>query len=763
MRTPALALLLALALLAVAAYAQNTQNQTYFKAWVPSITITGSEASPTPCSSWCPLPRPGEVLGKDCSYTVSSSSGIRLASWFVMGLNLNYTVDTGFPRTDKAQRALGASGVAAQWGDPNPLQTYYKVQGDISFNAPTGWQYRVDTYTYTCRYYNASNASQLLRTVTFSKSFVTEFQPTGWTSGNKSCALASFDQSAEANYTCTLSVPWYGKNTVSPSDFGADYWALNVMPKNDSLANYFGTYSMRITHQCASGPDGAIRFFIMSGLIPRVYNINWDETTANVYMNDSYFNYVWYIVNGKPSIGIIKDLGGGGARPLASVYPETKLKWTFGDKSGTVNAAPDNGVFTISTTGIPFRFDADLHALPPMWGDLLVVAPRATVPHIEVKTFSLVLENGSWNVYIGYDPKTCKRKNATRIEVALSPDDLQKAGPGKSCRSNAALTEVVWRATGSFTSSESVIAHIYKKVSDTCWAFAVAYVVPVPQGKASAYVDGVYIGSNAAVGFWYFPAGGISKAMLSAAFDLTFMGAKGRIIPGTEGIEIVPGTDIQNDIVNKPTSTLNKLKNLFTWFAVKSYGGWPYVYVALDKANASALDLLYGRALVPMASITFGETPYVYKTPIGNLAIPKEVIPNVYGRWYWYGDVKYYPDSFSTVVPQINSWTPSYTPSADVYLHRALEFWIGDGVGTVIRNIVKYNKDWINALVIDNYSDVSTCCWWSGPTAPPSVYNAVVRQDVEPGIMAPPPPPNITSLHWPPPHLRLPQGYLDKS
>ncbi|MGC9119807.1 MAG: hypothetical protein ACP5I3_12620, partial [Thermoproteus sp.] len=182
------------------------------------------------------------------------------------------------------------------------------------------------------------------------------------------------------------------------------------------------------------------------------------------------------------------------------------------------------------------------------------------------------------------------------------------------------------------------------------------------------------------------------KSRHSTEFDLTFMTAKGQVKPGTEGVEIVTGTGVQYSCYSNNGDLqcyvpVDRLRDLFTWFAVKS-GSWPFVYVALDEDKVSKLYPLAGKALTPMASITFGDTPYVYKTPIGDLTIPKEVISNIYARWP--DHYKYYPASFSSAMPQIGVGTPSYTPSGDVVSQRALQFWIGDGPGTVIQNLGKH-------------------------------------------------------------------------
>ncbi|MGB9706386.1 MAG: hypothetical protein ACPL3C_13115, partial [Pyrobaculum sp.] len=352
-------------------------------------------------------------------------------------------------------------------------------------------------------------------------------------------------------------------------------------------------------------------------------------------------------------------------------------------------------------------FDPDLHVLPPKWGDVQVAAPRPTSPHIEVKTFSMVLEGGQWNVYVGYDPTTCKPRDATPVGVQFKPEYLQSAGPGKNSEANLYLTRLVEKAMNIEFRGGGIVAHIYTKVNSTCWAFAVAYVTTVPQGNTKAYVDSVSVASNTGKGYWYFPAGGISKSRFSAEFDLTFMTSKGQVKSGTEGVEIVPAMDFDTSCDNGQCYVkVDPLKDLFTWFAVKS-GSWPFVYMALDENKKDKLKPLERKLLTPMASITFGDTPYVYKTPIGDLTIPKEVIPNIYGIWP--DHVGYYLASFSSAVPQINSYTPSYTPSPAVLNVRALEFWLGNKeTGTVLRNLGKHNKDGITSVSISDYGDVST-------------------------------------------------------
>ncbi|MEM1924973.1 MAG: hypothetical protein QXH44_07865, partial [Pyrobaculum sp.] len=202
----------------------------------------------------------------------------RSASWFEMGLKLTYKVETGFPRTDKAQEARGSMPYAAQWGDPKPLETRYRVQvHNIEYNAPTSWIATVDTVEVKCEYYNATTGQKIRETVMYF-TLAKNVQGQGWQSGSTRCNLLVLDEREEGQYQCTLNVPWYGKNTVEPGDFGAQYWWKDNKPEESQ----FGQYKMTVTHYY-EGED-VLRFYIMSGLAPGQYNTNTDGTTNKIYM-----------------------------------------------------------------------------------------------------------------------------------------------------------------------------------------------------------------------------------------------------------------------------------------------------------------------------------------------------------------------------------------------------------------------------------------------------------------------------------------------
>ncbi|MEM1804325.1 MAG: hypothetical protein QXR80_07490, partial [Desulfurococcaceae archaeon] len=214
---------LALALLLLVALALGQSSSSIFNVNDIKIEIGGSSIDRRGLENLCPAPGKGETI-QSSSRIVSSRTVTRSASWFEMGLKLTYKVETGFPRTDKAQEARGSMPYAAQWGDPKPLETRYRVRvRNIEYNAPTSWIATVDTVEVKCEYYNATTGQKIRETVMYF-TLAKNVQGQGWQSGSTQCNLLVLDEREEGQYQCTLNVPWYGKNTVEPGDFGAQYW-----------------------------------------------------------------------------------------------------------------------------------------------------------------------------------------------------------------------------------------------------------------------------------------------------------------------------------------------------------------------------------------------------------------------------------------------------------------------------------------------------------------------------------------------------------
>ena len=726
---------LALALLLLVALALGQSTSSIFNVNDIKIEIGGDEKSEEDLKNSCPAPGKGETIQRS-SRIVSSRTVTRSASWFEMGLKLTYKVETGFPRTDKAQSAKGSMPYAAQWGDPKPLETRYRVQVlNIEYNAPTSWIATVDTVEVKCEYYNATTGQKIRETVMYF-TLARNVQGQGWQSGSTQCDLLVLDEREEGQYQCTLNVPWYGKNTVEPGDFGAQYWWSGHRPDEGQ----FGQYKMTVTHVYSQGENNALRFYKMSGLAPGQYNQNTDGTTDKIYMKKEYFDFVWFITGGYPKVDI--KWGRGNLSGLLAAFRESRFVRTFGEKSEVWNRAP--GVATgrtIQTVGIPFRFDLDARVLPPQWMNIRVGAPKNTIPTVRYALYSLANIEGSWRVFKGYDPKTCVPVNATRFEVTLKPEDLQKAGGGKASRANNALARVVAEDVRAvwYTPVLVVVNHVWKKHNSTCYGFAVAYVVATPQGSTTAYVGKVAVQQNGGTeGYWYIPLGGIGKERFSAEFDLEFMGQKAAVA-GKEGIELAKS----GAAVPPLYGSAGKAKAFFTWVGIKA-ASWPYVWLAAGQESIYRVFRFVSpyTTLIPTADITFGSAPWTIETPVGTLTVPASVIPNAYAIWP--DHYKYYYHSFGAQVLRFNTWHDwSYSPGVGIVTAPVEKFYIlgTNVVGTVVQNLGYHNKDSITDAIIEDASVIA----WRGMYVGLAVPGGVTYHDVHPAVQMPPPPPPPSS------------------
>ncbi len=263
MRNPWPAVLAVLALLALLAYGgDNSDKGGFFKVDPDSITISGERKDmndPKVIEGFCPSPADPEISLRAYVASQTSRTVTRNAFDFEMGLVFSYRVETGFPRTDKAQEARGSEPYAAQWGDPNPLKTEYRVQASVRFSAPRQWTATVTEYVIRCEYYNKTSG-ELVGSTTVTVTTAKDVRGEGWQSGERSCDLLILDTADSGEYACTLTVPWYGKETVEPGDFGAQYW------ENVPSVDQFGSYEMTVTHEYLEGAGGSLRFLQMSGL-----------------------------------------------------------------------------------------------------------------------------------------------------------------------------------------------------------------------------------------------------------------------------------------------------------------------------------------------------------------------------------------------------------------------------------------------------------------------------------------------------------------
>ncbi|MCX8136500.1 hypothetical protein [Pyrobaculum aerophilum] len=662
----------------------------------------------------------------------------RLASWFEMGLKLTYKVETGIPRTDKAQEARGSMPYAAQWGDPKPLLTEYVVGAYIRYNAPTQWYATVDNVEVKCEYYNATTGQKIRETTIYVK-VAKDVHGVGWESKFVPCGLQVFNEKDEGQYQCTANVPWYGKNTVEPGDFGAQYWWEDSKPQESQ----FGQYEMGIDHVYSQGENNALRFYIMSGLAPGQYNQNIDGTTDKIYMKKEYFDFVWFITGGRPEVEI--KWGRSNLDGLLAAFRESRFVRTFGEKSEVWNQAP--GVVrdhTIQTVGIPFRFDLDARVLPPEWMNIRVGAPKNTIPTVRYALYSLANTaiNGArnWYVFKGYDPRTCVPTNTTQYyAVGLTPDHLQNARGGSVSYSNYILTELVKKDIDAKLKEHFVIvSHIWKKHNSTCYGFAVAYVVATPQGSTTAYVGKVAVQQNGGTeGYWYVPLGGIGKERFSAEYNLEFMGQKASIVAGKEGIELVR--------IPARFEQVGNAKSFFRWVGIRA-ASWPYVWLAAGDESISDFRNIGSATIVftPTAEITFGSTPIEIETPVGLLKVPSSVVPNAYATE---GLPPYYYFSFGAQVTRFTSaatdW--SYTPSNDfgVVAPVARFYVIGTNiVGSVIQNLGYHNRDNITSAGNRYVVYIHNAERLGGPFDGLAVPGGVTYHDVHPAVQAPPPPPS---------------------
>ncbi|MGK0550379.1 MAG: hypothetical protein ABWU84_12295, partial [Pyrobaculum sp.] len=493
----------------------------------------------------------------------------------------------------------------------------------------------------------------------------------------------------------------------------------------------FGQYKMTVTHYYEG--EKVLRFYKMSDLTPGQYNQNIDGTTDKIYMKKEYFDFVWFITD------VVIKRGEGNLSGLLAAFKESRFVRTFGEKSEVWEQAPGVATgLTIQTVGIPFRFNLDAHVLPPQWMNIRVGAPKNTIPTVRYALYSLANIKGSWQVFKGYDPKTCVPVNATRIEMILKPEDLQKAGGGKASWANDFLTAVVAEDVGADhwrTAALVVVNHVWKKHNSTCYGFAVAYVVATPQGSTTAYVGGVAVQQNGGTkGYWYIPLGGIGKERFSAEFDLEFMGQKAAVA-GKEGIELASSGGTATPLY----SDVGKAKAFFTWVGIKA-ASWPYVWLAAGQESIDRGFRLVPiiTTLIPIAEITFGSTPWTIETPVGTLTVPASVIPNAYVVWP--DHYKYYYQSFGTQIIRFNTWYDwSYSPSGGILAAPVETFYIlgTNVVGTVVQNLGYHNKDSITTASIEYVGGLT----WHGTYQGLAVPGGVTYHDVHPAVQMPPRPP----------------------
>ena len=451
-----------------------------------------------------------------------TSGGVRYAR-FLMGLVFDFSVETGIPRVDDinqfAKAAFGQA--AAPWAMPQPLVARpHSLDVRVEYSAPSMWGYETTHVYVECRIYNSTSGA-LVGYWSDRASFVTMFMPMGWESGSISCRW-SLSLDSRAAGSCTLSVPWYGKNWVSPGDFGADYWNKGVMPKPEA----FGTYRVHVNHQWPKKGD-KFSFLLMSGLKRGDVNKNPQKYTKDAKVKPEYLDYVWYITGGEPFVEV--RFGPGKASALRAVYEESLLQRWVGDEYYRHGGVPENEPRTYTGIGIPVRYELKIRLLPPLWASVMLTAPRATVPEIRHVLLTLA-----------------EVKNEQGYKEKRTFYGLYITGGGY-CRIHGLKNSSGWAPAVIRTSSESWWAHWYAAealgfegaypgvkqviITDTasakfknCTAVAYAVVVNVPNGVARTYVDRQPATWSLRDVPWLIPLGGIGRVRLNMDFEFVWLG-----------------------------------------------------------------------------------------------------------------------------------------------------------------------------------------------------------------------------------------------
>ncbi len=468
-------------------------------------------------------------------------------------------------------------------------------------------------------------------------------------------------------------------------------------------------------------------------------------------MREEYFHFVWYAVRGSPAAWIA--WGRAGPAGLLAAFEQSEFRRTAGNRAESWYGAPDSVQgLGLSSIGIPFRFDMKARVLPPQWVVMAVGAPKNTVPTVRYGLYSLARVGSEWRVYRGYDPETCVPQNATRIDEYLTPEHLQRAGGGRASWANSYLVEVVAEDVGAWWPAGDlvVVGHVWKKHSDTCYGFAVAYVVATPQGSTEALVGSVTVSRNGgADGRWYVPLGGIAKERLSTKYNLTFMGQSGTVVPGTEGVELAnPGS-----AVSPLRSDVDIARAFFRWIGIVA-NSWPTVWLAAGRETIEQ-GLAYVSqdiTLVPAAEISFGSTPITIETPVGPLQVPDSVVPNAYAVWP--DSYRYFYLSFGAQVERFNAlYDWSYSPSGGTVVAPVERFYIlgTNIVGTVVQNLGYHNRESITSSSVDYVAFISSSRSYAGLAVPGGVTYHDVRPAIQRPPPPPPPPPNVTDDPPPPP------------
>jgi hypothetical protein len=672
-----------------------------------------------------------------CSASVSWSQWGSVRVYYMPhGALFDFLVQTGIPRIDAFNQAPRArvDAAATQWANPNPLRTYHRFRVEVRYSVPSGWKYHVTMATVTCKCCCKDDRGNVQCSTAFSDSLsvVDEFEPLGAVSGSASCDL-NLDAADRGSCSALFTVPWYGKTSCDPGDFGAKKWQRGVKPRGDEST--FGRFYVRIYYDWNNASDGRLRFYMMSGLTAGSLNPNPEGLTEGVKIEQDYLDYAWFIAGGSPSAEIRtgengKELFFSGATRdhLYHFYEDSEFEMASGRgdyehpnhpvrSTAEEECEKSGGVCTWDVVGVPLYYIIKGRVLPKWWGALGVSGIKNTVPEIKVAEWMEVRRNdtGLRGIYVGFDPDCnytrLRKSNAAggccgeSCSCVLPGECAGKDAPPGSC--NGPVYDLLAADFGYDPPYQvAILAHLYKEVKPGCRALAVAYVVNVPNGRATALMSGAAYATHELAARrgaipWLVPYGGMARATFDTDFDYEWAGEKRKPekVPGTEGVEM--------------SGYRNKLPG---WRPVE--GQW-YRVLGIRTSSPARVDFAVGGehegvyqtgmsdlVLSPWVDLKFGDEKYVVKTHLGDLEIPAPVVPN----WYiWQGTRESYSYYFATTKDARDASymrTASHADStAAKFIIDSLGYSTSWGqvwyVGTAVRNFNLKDRD---GFYVDGYN-----------------------------------------------------------
>ena len=584
-----------------------------------------------------------------------SRSGVKSAATFQLGLVYDFRVETGIPRVDQLnQRARVAFGqVAASWADPNPLDAHsHALEVSIDFGAPSGWEYETTRVYVECRIYNATSG-KLVGYWSDSASFVTRFRPTGWRSGGRTCEWGPLDEAAEFSGECIIEVPWYGKNEVSPGDFGAQYWNTGVKPKPEA----FGEYYVFVDHQWPKTSDGKFAFYMMSGLKRGDVNKNSGNYTKDAKVKPEYLDYVWYITGGSPAVKV--RFGPGSPSALSAVFEESLLQRWVGDEYYRHNRVPEPGSHGYLSRGIPVFYSVKARLLPPLWASAALTAPRSTVPEIRHVLFTLAEIRGEPYTFFGLnitEDGYC-RIHGLKSKWGWAPTEIRTPADSSWAHEFAALA--LGFSDGYPGVRQVVVMDIVYKKFKNCTGVAYAVVVNVPNGVARTYVDGQPLTLSLREAPWLVPFGGIGRVKLGVDFEYTWLGQTVKPpLSDKGGIEAIERRGGEYYITGY---TLVDAASVYFGIHDSFYIDFMAAEQAADgeAPNYEVLDCLI---VSPWRDVAFGDREYKIKTPVGELTVVSPLMKNWPYPWTKH--------SYGALILAARLAVPSYMPT-DIFVQNS--------------------------------------------------------------------------------------------